>query len=86
MKMTAKILVVIGAINWGLVGIGMLLNSDWNIVRMIFGFIWSPLEAIVYILVGLSAVMLLCGCKCGKCKGTCNTETPAGAPATEEKA
>ena len=33
-----KILVIIGGVNWGLVGLGMLLgNIDWNVVKMIFG-------------------------------------------------
>jgi len=73
MGMIAKILVIIGGVNWGLVGIGMLLGSDWNVVKMILGSI-STLEAIVYILVGASAVMMIFGCKCGKCKGTCQIE------------
>ena len=73
MSMIAKILVIIGGINWGLVGIGMLFNSDWNVVHMIFSSI-SVVEAIIYILVGVSAVLMIFGCKCGKCKGTCAVE------------
>ena len=63
-----KILVIIGGINWGLVGLGMLLgNMDgWNVVNMILGSI-PVLEAVVYVLVGISAVMMIFGCKCGKC-------------------
>ena len=72
-NMIAKILVIIGGINWGLVGIGMLLKSDWNVVKMILGSI-PTLEAIVYVLVGISAVMMIFGCKCAKCKGTCRVE------------
>jgi uncharacterized membrane protein YuzA (DUF378 family) len=49
----AFILVVVGAINWGLVGIG-----DWNVVSMILGSIpW--LEKLVYVLVGLSGLVLI---------------------------
>lgn len=44
------ILIIIGGINWGLVGL-----FDWNLVAVIFGF--SPiLVKIVYILVGLSGL------------------------------
>ena len=71
--MIAKILVIVGGINWGLVGVGILLSSDWNVVKMILGSI-PTLEAIVYILVGISAVMMIFGCKCAKCKGMCAVE------------
>ena len=70
MNMIAKILVIVGGVNWGLVGIGMLYKADWNVVKMILGSM-PTLEAIVYILVGVSAVMMLFGCKCGKCKDAC---------------
>ena len=29
MSMIAKILVIIGGVNWGLVGIGMFFKTDW---------------------------------------------------------
>ena len=79
-KMIAKILLIIGGINWGLVGIGMLLGSDWNVVHMIFSF--SPaVEAIIYILVGIAAIVKIFGCCCHKCKGTCAVEEKKeGAP------
>ncbi len=54
----ARILVVIGGVNWGLVGLGMLMSSDWNVVHMILGSV-SMLEAIVYVLVGLSAIWVV---------------------------
>lgn len=45
------VLVIIGGINWGLVGI----SRSWNIVSLLFGsVIW--LESLVYILVGLAAI------------------------------
>ncbi len=53
----AFILVIIGALNWGLVGIGGFLGSDWNVVAMIFSFS-QPVLWIVYVLVGLSALYL----------------------------
>ena len=46
----AWVLLVIGGLNWGLVGI-----FDWNLVDAIFGS-GSVLSAIVYILVGISAI------------------------------
>ncbi len=68
--MTSKIgwsLVLIGGINWGLVGLGMLVNSDLNVLGMIFG-VWPSLLAVIYLLVGASALVMLFGCKCKKCK------------------
>lgn len=51
----AMILVIVGALNWGLVGVGGLLDSNLNLVNLIFGF--SPaVENIVYLLVGLAGV------------------------------
>lgn len=50
------ILVIVGALNWGLVGLGNLLGSGgWNVVDMILGS-WPVVENLVYVLVGLSAV------------------------------
>ena len=69
-SMIAKILVIIGGVNWGLVGLGMLLGTEggWNVVNMILSSI-PVLEAIVYLLVGIAAVyMIFGGCKCDKCK------------------
>lgn len=54
----AFILVVIGGINWGLVGLGGFLNADLNVVSMIVGS-WPQVEWAVYVLVGLSALVLL---------------------------
>ena len=60
-------LVIIGAINWGLVGIGHFLNMELNVVHLLFGN-WAWLPALIYIIVGICGVMLLFGCKCDKCK------------------
>jgi uncharacterized membrane protein YuzA (DUF378 family) len=54
----ARILVIVGGINWGLIGLGMLMGSDWNVVKMIFGNI-ATLEAVIYILVGLAAIKMI---------------------------
>jgi hypothetical protein len=44
------VLVIIGAINWGLVGV-----ADFNLVSLIFGAVFW-LETTVYVLVGLSGI------------------------------
>ena len=59
-------LLIIGGLNWGLVAIGNYMGSNWNVVNLILG-PWSWLENLVYLLVGLSALVLLfskkmCGC------------------------
>ena len=66
------VLLLIGGLNWGLVGLGMLINSDLNVVHMIFGS-WPVVEGIVYLLVGVAALMMIFGCKCKKCKEACAT-------------
>ncbi|MDE2021061.1 MAG: DUF378 domain-containing protein [Patescibacteria group bacterium] len=58
LNMIAYVLVIIGGLNWGLEGLGMWLGGNWNVVNLIFGSMpW--LEALVYVLVGLSAIWLL---------------------------
>ncbi len=61
-------LTVIGAVNWGLVGIGNFANGDWNVVNMLLGKV-SWLESVVYILVGIAGIVLVVGCPCRTCKG-----------------
>jgi uncharacterized membrane protein YuzA (DUF378 family) len=76
MRKIAWFLVLVGALNWGLVGLGWLFGGrDWNIVHLILGFSMK-LEAIVYVLVGLSSIKLFfCNCK------ACRVEkTSGGAP------
>lgn len=50
----ASILVLIGSINWGLVGI-----FNWNLVDAIFGAVPAIGSTIVYVLVLLSALWLV---------------------------
>lgn len=80
------ILVIIGGINWGLIGI-----FGFNAVATLVG-TWPAIERIIYILVGIAAVLMIffacrccskssCGsvsccskCNCSPCKcgrGTC---------------
>lgn len=64
----AGVLVLVGAVNWGLVGLGWLVSgSDWNLVHMLLGQ-WMTLEAVVYLLVGLAGVSMLFMCSCKECK------------------
>lgn len=65
--MTAAVLVIIGALNWGLVGV-----FQFNLVSYLFGSV-SWLERLVYILVGLAALVMLTVCRCKKC-GNCSGE------------
>ncbi|MFA6257767.1 MAG: DUF378 domain-containing protein [Candidatus Paceibacterota bacterium] len=63
-----KILLIIGGLNWGLIGIGMLMGNSreaWNVVNMIFGSM-PIVEGIIYVLVGIAAVMKIFGCRCKK--------------------
>ncbi len=75
LSMTAKTLLIVGGLNWGLVGASMLLGSatSWNLVKMIFGSM-PVVEGVVYVLVGVSALVSIFGCRCAKCKsGVCET-------------
>lgn len=65
MKKVAWFLVLVGALNWGLVGLGWLIGGhDWNVVHLLLGGVSMQLEAIVYVLVGLSSIKLFfCNCK-----------------------
>lgn len=60
----AALLVWVGALNWGLVG-----ALDFNLVNEILGS-WPAVEKVVYILVGVSAVLMLLARKCKKCGGS----------------
>lgn len=53
--MVSWILIIVGALNWGLVGLGGFMGGNWNLVNLILGS-WPQVEWLVYILVGLSGV------------------------------
>lgn len=55
LHMVAWILVMIGGINWLLIGVGGFIGSDWNVVHFFLGSL-PTIEWLVYILVGVSAV------------------------------
>lgn len=70
LALIGKILLIVGGVNWGLYGIGMLMSNNWNVVNLLLGS-WPTVEAIVYILVGVAGVMAIFGCKCKKCIEAC---------------
>lgn len=59
-EMIGMLLVIVGALNWGLVGLGMLMGAgmSWNLVNMLLGSM-PMIEAVVYLLVGLSGVWMV---------------------------
>ncbi|MBU4480321.1 DUF378 domain-containing protein [Patescibacteria group bacterium] len=59
-------LMFIGALNWGLTGLGYFLGGNWNIVNLIAGQ-WPTVENIVYLLVGISAITMLISCRKCSC-------------------
>jgi len=65
------VLVIIGGLNWGLIGLGGFMDANWNVVGMLLGS-WPAVEWIVYILVGLSALALAIGHKkeCRSCNAS----------------
>ena len=71
LHMIGFILLVIGGLNWGLVGLGGFAGANWNVVNMILGS-WPQVEWIVYILVGLSAIWIAIGHKkdCRMCSSS----------------
>ncbi len=70
--MIGFILLLVGGLNWGLVGLGTLTGSNLNVLNMLLGS-WPTVEAIVYLLIGLFALKIVVmhamgkGCKDGKC-------------------
>jgi uncharacterized protein len=68
-----NLLVVVGGLNWGLVGIGGFMGKDLNVVHMLLG-AWPMVENIVYVLVGLAAIVkaVMFFTKCKECP--CNAK------------
>lgn len=68
----ARVLLIVGGLNWGLLGLSVLLetSSRLDVVYLLLGSM-PTLEAIVYVLVGAAAVMSLFHCRCAKCRASC---------------
>lgn len=58
LHMVAFVLAMVGALNWGLVGVGGFMGSNLNIVNLILGGM-PMIEWLVYVLIGISAVVLV---------------------------
>ena len=58
LDMIAWWLLMIGGLNWLLVGLGGFLGGNWNVVYMLLGS-WPVVEWLVYVLVGLSALYMI---------------------------
>ena len=54
LQILCTLLVIIGAINWGLIGL-----FDFNLVALIFGGAESMITKVVYILVGISGILCI---------------------------
>ena len=55
LHMATFVLLLVGGVNWGLIGLGGFLGSNWNVVGLILGS-WPVVEWLVYLLVGIAAV------------------------------
>ncbi len=56
-RIVALLLTVVGALNWGLVGVGGFAGMNLNLVNLILGSL-PTVEGVVYILVGLSGILV----------------------------
>jgi uncharacterized protein len=55
----ALVLIILGALNWGLVGLGALMgNQNWNVVALLFNN-WPQAVNVVYIAIGVSGAWVL---------------------------
>ncbi len=62
LETVSKWLVIVGSVNWGLVGLGGFVGSDLNVVKLVLGGVAGGVLAnVVYLLVGLSALYMLWG-------------------------
>ena len=54
----AFMLVIIGGINSGLIALSSYMSSNWDVINLALGS-WPAVEMLVYLLIGISAVMLM---------------------------
>jgi len=62
----AMALTVVGAVNWGLVGLGGFMETNLNLVNLLLGSM-PTVEWVVYILVGVSGLVSLWAHATKKC-------------------
>lgn len=71
LHMVTFLLVIVGGLNWLLVGL-----LQWDLVAAIFGGMAATLSRVIYVLVGLSAIVQIFTHK-GDCK-TCSMSSSSG--------
>lgn len=54
----AFVLVIIGSLNLGIMALGSYTDNSWNVVNLLLGS-WPAVETLVYLLVGVSAIILM---------------------------
>lgn len=59
--MLSKLLVAVGAINWGLVGVSGFMGADYNLVTATVGAASPMLENVLYALVGVAGLDIASG-------------------------
>ena len=74
-----NVLVIIGGLNWGLVGVGMLMDTNLNVVNLLLGSMPTT-EAVIYLVVGIATLGSIFGCPCKTCKGDCSCSTKTETP------
>lgn len=74
----ALFLIIIGALNWGLVGFSRFFGQELNIVNILLDR-WPMIEAGVYALVGIAGIVAMFHCRCKQCQAcdTCSVEGSA---------
>ena len=82
--LVVSLLVFIGALNWGLVGLGGFLNINFNLVDLALGG-WPVVENIVYLLVALASLIFVIGFFKSPCT-TCEAKKGEEAPKEEAPA
>lgn len=58
MSSFARILLIIGGLNWGLVGLGYFIGKELNFIDL-FSNYYANLPAIIYSVIGAAAILLI---------------------------
>lgn len=58
MSSVARFFLIVGGLNWGLVGLGSFIDKDLNFIKLLSAY-YADLPAILYILMAVSAIYLI---------------------------
>lgn len=58
MSSFARILLIVGGLNWGLVGLGYFLKKNLNFIDLLSAY-YADLPAIIYAVMGVAAIWLI---------------------------